>query len=644
MYHLFYSILKLISVYRFFYSFISTLVTAVLTHHLGWVATVLKPKPDDTEAIKKLQKTGNPLWGQLNDLYGAIGFPTKMAHTIITGSNKPELITKMLNFLTYFIRCNDVLKQTSSRWDVVEENSAVDEICREKQCIPKENYKKYQDHLDEMAACNLTLKKFNVSNGLNIDLKLDKSKINHIMRYNELQKLDEVNDEDVGNVKQSKGLSKTSTCLRELSKLENDESNLKNTSTNLSRTSSSTPLTKTSTCFGDLSKMIENENEETNEDSISNDTVCIMENSSSSTPRDHFGLTNEDIHRKVQKLFRGLNDVPRYHSNQEIHRFNKVDLEKQRSSSSSVLSADQAKNVVFILGDNEPLVGLKKNTQQNFTDSKKAEILHEVSNNETNSIDNIPAKILHTESLDSSIDESGEFSNTSFKDSDFVKYSRSYAIKPSTSWTHLEQENKNEIYNTNREPTCSTSSDQGNKKKTFLRSQSEPPENVKGNNDNLLKPRFRYTGVKFNFQQHPQIFTNYMRSKNIELSNLSFAEKAMKFNGALSTNFDFTSCEDNFEEVEALQTPSNASELEFTSELGDLEKVDIQHAKESENLHKTFRRNFLPNTIISEPTLEEASNDCEKDTKKHSEMCSAASERNLNRIKSLKLIELPMPK
>ncbi|GJQ67468.1 hypothetical protein Trydic_g8307 [Trypoxylus dichotomus] len=628
--------------------FISTLVTAVLTHHLGWVATALDSNPNDEEALRKLQKTSNPLWGQLNDLYGAVGSPTKMAHTIITGSNKPELITKILNFLTYFIRCSDVLKKSCSRCDVVEENSAVDRICREKRCIPKENYKKYQDHLDEMAACNSSLKKIEVLK--EISLKLDDSKINHIMRYSQLKELDEASDveinsfnHEVNNLRPSKGLSKTSTCLSDLSKIETEECSQENNT--LSRTNHNTSLSKTTTCLNELNKMAEVSNEEPNEDNVSNNTVCFLENSSWSTPKDHFGLTNEDIHRKVRTLFRGLKDVPKYHSNQEIHKLNKMDLERQRSSSSTVLNGDQNKSVVFILGDDEPLVGLKKQMSQNLNKMEASvennEVNKESCNAKRNSIGNIPGKNTFF-SIDSSIEEGGEF-----KDSDFVKYNENYNIKPSTSWNHLEQIELKEKCDVNQEATCSTSSsDQGNKKKSFLRSQSEPPEHVKDKNNTSSKPRFKYTGVKFNFQQHQQIFTNYMRSKNIELSNLSFAEKAMKFNGALSTNFDFTNCEDNFEEVEALQTPSNASELEFMSELGDVDKADPQQVRETtgEKLQKTFKRNFLPNTIIREPTFEGATNDQQGELKKNTEKSSTLVDRNGSKVKYLNLIELPMPK
>lgn len=57
----------------------------------------------------------NALWTQLGDLYGAVGFPTKLARTIITATNvrKVDLLNKIINSLTYFIRCGMVEKRSS---------------------------------------------------------------------------------------------------------------------------------------------------------------------------------------------------------------------------------------------------------------------------------------------------------------------------------------------------------------------------------------------------------------------------------------------------------------------------------------------------------------------------------------------------
>jgi hypothetical protein len=45
------------------------------------------------------------------DLYGAIGYPLKLARTVVVGK-KADLVKKLLYILTYFIRCSDVQENT----------------------------------------------------------------------------------------------------------------------------------------------------------------------------------------------------------------------------------------------------------------------------------------------------------------------------------------------------------------------------------------------------------------------------------------------------------------------------------------------------------------------------------------------------
>lgn len=97
-------------------SFISTLLTAILTNHLGWVASVAPlPTSHGSFSAQKCAKISeisrlhpyNALWAQLGDLYGAIGHPTKISKTIVCG-NETLLMNKLLNVLTYFIRCGEI--------------------------------------------------------------------------------------------------------------------------------------------------------------------------------------------------------------------------------------------------------------------------------------------------------------------------------------------------------------------------------------------------------------------------------------------------------------------------------------------------------------------------------------------------------
>uniref|UniRef100_A0A182Y2Y2 UDENN FNIP1/2-type domain-containing protein n=1 Tax=Anopheles stephensi TaxID=30069 RepID=A0A182Y2Y2_ANOST len=105
--------------------FISTMITAVLTHHLGWVGTIAAmTATDDSSPTSKLdlirrekirmnEITANHpysvLWAQLGDLYGAVGYPTKLSKTIICGSSQlSNMLDKILNVLSYFIRCSEI--------------------------------------------------------------------------------------------------------------------------------------------------------------------------------------------------------------------------------------------------------------------------------------------------------------------------------------------------------------------------------------------------------------------------------------------------------------------------------------------------------------------------------------------------------
>lgn len=100
----------------------------------------------------------------------------------------------------------------------------------------------------------------------------------------------------------------------------------------------------------------------------------------------------------------------------------------------------------------------------------------------------------------------------------------------------------------------------------------------------------KHSGVKFNFEKYPQIATNYMKSKNLEFREYDVLEKGMKIerehemncgastSGTLKSDFPSTATlnstdDSSDEECECcskahylLQTPSNATDLEFSSD------------------------------------------------------------------------------
>lgn len=100
------------------------MLTGILTYHLGWVTTVAaynSKSKENAGAIASEQRAKllevshkhpyNALWGQLGDLYGAIGNPPKLSRTIIYGQEK-MMIEKLLYVMTYFIRCSEVRRAT----------------------------------------------------------------------------------------------------------------------------------------------------------------------------------------------------------------------------------------------------------------------------------------------------------------------------------------------------------------------------------------------------------------------------------------------------------------------------------------------------------------------------------------------------
>ncbi|BFZ17612.1 hypothetical protein BsWGS_20651 [Bradybaena similaris] len=106
--------------------FVSSLLSAVLSHHLAWVATVTPANAIQSSTyldkhtakwVDALTKSHpyNPLWAQLGDLYGAISFPRRISRTVVIG-RKPEVVKQFLFILSYFIRCSEVRENTDIHW------------------------------------------------------------------------------------------------------------------------------------------------------------------------------------------------------------------------------------------------------------------------------------------------------------------------------------------------------------------------------------------------------------------------------------------------------------------------------------------------------------------------------------------------
>ncbi|XP_057667284.1 uncharacterized protein LOC130900597 [Diorhabda carinulata] len=103
--------------------FLSTLLTAVLTHHTGWIATCYH-----LENLS-VNESYHAVWKQLTNLYGATGYLTKTSKTVIYGLKNDNTIKKVLNFIQYFMRFFKIERRYIERSNIIEENKIVDEIC-----------------------------------------------------------------------------------------------------------------------------------------------------------------------------------------------------------------------------------------------------------------------------------------------------------------------------------------------------------------------------------------------------------------------------------------------------------------------------------------------------------------------------------
>lgn len=434
----------------FSFSFISTLLTAVLTHHLGWVSTVNPPTQIDKDLISKLPSSCNPLWGQLTDLYGAVGHPTKMSHTVVCGNNKNDVIDRILNMLTYFIRCS---------------------------CVERNRLTDYSPT---------------------------------VIRKREVQVSVTEPEPEEKFLQASDG-----TCTP--------------------RTVGLKSMTRTKSYLSEL--------------------TCSLEN-------------NNDVGSKNYMRTKGADcdtSVPKNNS------------------------------VVFVLGENEELVGINKKTVDTLSVSSKGTLLNEdgvsfepglgkdvdnafnIPSSSSSKLQRpndlkIPNKVLFSCSSDSSPDDSSS-SNCIGVCAELSPCSECEKIrKRSGSLESSSKDSKPHARSSVLEPK---NVQVRHRDGDFNRSQSVPPSD-KNKQQKCSKSgcKKKYSGVKFDIRQYPQIVTNYMRSKDLELSQLPFGEKALKLNRSFSTaldddslKLDFPSCDCEPHDTEALQTPSNASELEFTSDL-----------------------------------------------------------------------------
>ncbi|XP_026739758.1 folliculin-interacting protein 2 isoform X2 [Trichoplusia ni] len=429
--------------------FISTLLTHVLTYHLGWVATVSpydtvdhQARPQDTAPDSC--KPYNALWAQLNDLCGSIGFPPRTARTIITGTKNTQFLNKLLVVLTYFLRCGDVRRNEFHYQSTKLQESKVVSVTPESATL-----KRTATHVNKLAQCeteSLTVPSVNTQNS----------------------------DSSVSTLAASEVSIKRSSTLANLGQ------------------------------------------------KLSNSTEFLAKDCSSTSDL----LVTNQLKRNPTMI-----------------------LSLKPSSDSSLNSSlseneTEEQKVVFVLGDNDKLVGLKNKSAGGKCVKKSSKVNNEPLNLETPEV-----------TTDSCTKEGCE------KDK-----------------------------------------------------RADSPSKCCGQTLQHSKP-IKHSGFKFEFDKYPQIVTNYMKSKNLEILDRHYIGKPgnlkldnFQFDPTIVPPIQEERCETcvKCQMMESmLQTPTNASEMEYMNDIP--RQSEPQYAKATvveevaphrEMSPKTFVRRQEENTVV----------------------------------------------
>lgn len=597
------------------HSFISKLLTAILTYHLGWVCTVApitnysntsknvaeavaKEENDKMSEISKYHPY-NALWAQMGDLYGAIGSPPRISKTIVCG-NETKFVEKVLNVLTYFIRCGEIRRDIKT------------EI-------------------------------------------FDKDVVDNILNGQSVNVINSTTQSETNNVKKPIGLTRASTCMKDLTAL--SDNSLSDTNAHQAINSSLTSAFKKNDIPNVLifrdSRVVRQELRIGN---FLMDTGMEMSTKQKLDMLHYQGRANQGEHIKVlvtspdnEEINVGSLDDYSTESEDTVEEAIEVltsDLPESKQSYTSPTLSDmitansigQGRNPSTFLWGIEPVKeglsveqwqniekGMEMrngnclsdgkldifsvyNKEQDVPELKRSKSLYAKSANAKNSDHMRKHKLIRKTSFsiadchnDENNDPTELKSHPSLSDlitanSVGVSERLTWGIEPYKEAVSLEEEQhfeiaKKRIENTRRQSgvvfvlgdndaLIGLKNNTSEMKKSETETKIERNLNVKkACTHHHCSKNKKHSGVKFNFEQYPQIATNYMKNKNIDITNYDFLDKGLKLEegsnliyGPSTSNFPSSTSDDDNTECEycagntsrILQTPSNATELEFS--------------------------------------------------------------------------------
>lgn len=552
----------------------STLITNVLIYHLGWVNSVSPYNAPTAVQRKELDYLNNshpynPLWAQIGELYGAIGTPPRISRTFVCSKRNTSTVNRILCVLSYFIRCGEVkrfdVKSKKISWETLDylvDNHKPDGLFQTIESdVNSDSGVDSSDYIEMSTfSSNTALIDENIKSNVGL-ANLTENERNVIHRSEAFYE---------NKTGQNKPLKRTKSCN---SKLKNSGiPNQYNTNFNLSESS----LCSISTLVPSTEYLLKNEDAVF----VSNNCTLIDEGqinqdvSISKTFNDYnIHSVNSDHIQNLNAVNIGILEINLNHdmcdnskqpfpksnstesqnnSKQTTQNKNELEIEENMS----LLNNVEKKDVLFVLGENEPLIGIKSIHDGELSSGFNSPDTKSLTSNSDDANDNFAQVTLSSESLESTMTET------------------------------LQKE------------VCCVQKSQCKHSK--------------------LK---KHSGVKFEFDKYPQIVTNYMKSKNLELLDRHMIGKpgnlkieGIEFEGStslLSIPNDTDSCDNCVLNAQTLQTPSNASELEFTSDIPPND-CEIQYANEKiilpiivepvadhvKTIPKIFVRTKLENTLI----------------------------------------------
>lgn len=648
------------NIYNFFLgSFVSTLLTAILTNHLGWVATVapiinsaacneqmvtINQNQAKMSEISKFHPY-NVLWAQLGDLYGSIGSPTRLAKTVVCGAHAVT-INKVLSILTYFVRCGEIQRVNSTKTlNTIE----IEELIRNKgqrreaytsnesKIMSPEHENKQNPKLmstvkglsrsksclkEITATCHAESTNNNSSSSSNafaleIDAKM------HGFSFQQSQMEFNTSENDFGHTTKSASniqLPTTNSTIKLMvTSPNNDRFEYETASEALDfilKKVESTSVDEVhvqpfpTIVIAPKSKIASSESISRRslwridpvKDGISIDNWKSITNDNGT---DNVQIKNFDLKRshslktkasplsglRRSKTFRefdtsdwkngsrmAMGQATQHASNNSAKADVRIEMaalatQVQRSSLTNeshctavtVQPQQQtlkpADSVVFVLGDNEVLSGLKTPPPSpNLSSSEKCE--------PTGDQQSEPKRASQSngENNNSNTNSAPAASSSSSSSSSSVVAATAAAPAPATSVIETK-------------PTDAVASASNSNNSTSEKKKKKHCTHKK------------HSGVKFNFEQYPQIVTNYMKNKNLDITSYDFLEKGLKLEQENAFNYGASSATtflpmfapedvhhelDEREEEEqceccantfrVLQTPSNATELEFSND------------------------------------------------------------------------------